>query len=206
MTKHIIGMEELRELRKTLYEHIIFNSKRQKEEKLPYMRGYYLGRERQAGFTLAKVNLLISRNSPHTCQFPTFKYAPCGPWPCNKPAPAQRGQWHFCEEHAEVYDKENPPVKKYVFDRNTVICKFLFRWKAKQPSYEFPGDLITFSDCVHPDGDTGIFDEVNSCSSSCVGYCPATICVCDKHGEYLFQDGCLDCIFEERDILVLSRW
>ena len=47
------------------------------------------------------------KENEYRCQFPVGECHPCGPWACNKGAPEERGEWHFCTKHAIEYDKEN---------------------------------------------------------------------------------------------------
>jgi len=47
----------------------------------------------------------------YRCQFPVCEMHPCGPFACNHDAPEERGEWHFCPEHAKEYDKEQQEVR-----------------------------------------------------------------------------------------------
>ena len=41
------------------------------------------------------------------CQYPVCEMHPCGPFACDKPAHEKRGEWAFCPQHINKYDKEN---------------------------------------------------------------------------------------------------
>ena len=86
---------------------------------------------------------------------------------------------------------------------NNVPCKYLEHWRENQSplgSGEYwPMDM---EDCSHI-GFEDISKQIElerygGCDVNCPGYKPMELAVCAKHGEYVKDWGCFDCMADEQ--------
>ena len=82
-------------------------------------------------------------------------------------------------------------------------CRYLEHWRENQSplgSGEYwPMDM---EDCNHPGFDNASKDaeleNYGKCDEGCPGYEPMEVATCPKHGEFVKEWGCEECMVEEQ--------
>lgn len=82
-----------------------------------------------------------------------------------------------------------------------IPCKYLEHWSENQsPLGSGRNWPMEFTDCAHPGfpNDSAKEEKLGDgiCDETCLGYEPVEIAVCEKHGEFIRDDGCANCMHD----------